>query len=63
MASAFDKKTNFAIATLAIVAAVAWFTMEKSNLRTVTLVLLGFFAFRIVMVSVRRAAEESSSRE
>ncbi len=37
------------VAVLAVLAAAAWYTMEPGKYRALTLVLLGFFAFRVVL--------------
>ncbi len=37
------------LAVLVILASLAWWTMEAGRFRSVTLVLLGFFAARIVL--------------
>jgi hypothetical protein len=57
MSAAFDKRTLIALAILALVAGVAWATMAGDKLRLVTVVLLAFFAFRIVLVALRRSSE------
>ena len=57
MSAAFDKRTLIALAILAAVAGAAWLTMAGDKLRLVTVVLLGFFAFRIVLMALRRSAE------
>jgi hypothetical protein len=63
LANAFDKRTVAAIAVLAVVAGLAWFTMSDDKVRLVTLVLLGFFAFRIVLTAMRRSAERGQEQE
>jgi len=40
-------------ALLALLATLSWFTMEPGRYRALTLVLLGFFAFRIALARVR----------
>ncbi len=57
LSGAFDRRSLIALAVLAALAAVAWFTMADDKLRLVTVVLLGFFAFRIVLIALRRSAE------
>ncbi len=42
-----------AIAGFAALAALAWWTMEPGKFRSLTWVLLGFFAFRVVLTHVR----------
>ncbi|MEO8726616.1 MAG: hypothetical protein ABI383_10890 [Acidobacteriaceae bacterium] len=63
LASAFDKRTVLAIAALAGVAVLAWFTMAADKVRLVTVVILGFFAFRIILGAMRRSVEENETRE
>ena len=41
------------LVVLAGLAWLAWFTMESGKARSLTLVLLGFFAFRIAIARVR----------
>ena len=38
---------------LAVLAALAWITMDAGKYRALTLVLLGFFAFRVVLARLR----------
>jgi hypothetical protein len=42
-------RMGIALAVLAALAALAWQTMEPGKFRSLTWVLLGFFAFRIVL--------------
>ena len=42
-----------ALAVLALVAAAAFFTMEPGRYRSLTWILLGFFAFRVVLGYLR----------
>jgi hypothetical protein len=42
-----------ALVILAVVALVSWQTMEPGKFRSLTWVLLGFFAFRVVIGFVR----------
>ncbi len=42
-----------ALAVLAALAASAWFTMDPGKYRALCLVLLGFFAFRVVLGRMR----------
>ena len=42
-----------ALIILAALAMSAWFTMEPGKYRALTLVLLGFFAFRVVLGRLR----------
>ena len=60
MAGAFDKRAVLAIAALVGVAVLAWFTMAADKVRLVTVVILGFFAFRIVLGAMRRSVEEGT---
>jgi len=41
------------LALLALLTTLSWFTMEPGRYRALTLVLLGFFAFRIALARVR----------
>ena len=41
------------LAVLALLASLAWFTMEPGRYRVLTFVLLGFFAFRIALARLR----------
>jgi hypothetical protein len=41
------------LGVLAILAVLAWFTMEPGKPRALTLVLLGFFTFRVVLGKVK----------
>ncbi len=42
-----------ALAVLSLLAALSWFTMEPGKYRALTLVLLGFFAFRVALARLR----------
>jgi hypothetical protein len=42
-----------ALVALGILAASAWFTIEPGKFRSVCLILLGFFAFRILLTRRR----------
>ena len=42
-----------ALAILAVLALSAWFTLEPGKYRSLTLILLGFFAFRVVLGRLR----------
>jgi hypothetical protein len=42
-----------ALAVLAVLAISAWLTMEPGKYRALTFVLLGFFAFRVVIGRLR----------
>jgi len=42
-----------AIAVLAVLGMLAWQTMEPGKFRSLTWVLLGFFAFRVVLTRLR----------
>jgi fatty acid desaturase len=57
MASAFDKRTVIALIALVGLATLAWFTMAADNIRLGVVVLLGFFAFRVLLRSLRDASE------
>jgi hypothetical protein len=57
MASAFDKRTVIALVALVGLAILAWFTMAADNIRLGVVVLLGFFAFRVLVRSLRDTAE------
>jgi hypothetical protein len=57
MASAFDKRTVIALVALVGLAILAWFTMAADKIRLGVVVLLGFFAFRVLVRSLRDAAE------
>jgi len=42
-----------ALAGFAVLALLAWWTLEPGKFRSLTLVLLGFFAFRVVLLHLR----------
>ena len=42
-----------ALLLLGVLAGAAWFTMEPGKPRYLTMVLLGFFTFRVVLTKVR----------
>ncbi len=42
-----------ALIILAVLALSAWFTLEPGKYRSLTLILLGFFAFRVVLGRLR----------
>jgi hypothetical protein len=42
-----------ALAVFTALAALAWWTMEPGKFRSLTWVLLGFFAFRVVLTHLR----------
>ena len=46
-------RTYIALAVLAILAILSWQTMEPGKYRSLTWVLLGFFAFRVVLGRLR----------
>ncbi len=41
------------LSVLALLGTLAWFTMEPGRYRSLTFVLLGFFAFRIALARMR----------
>jgi heme A synthase len=41
------------LAAIALLALAAWQTMEPSRIRSLTWILLGFFAFRVVLERLR----------
>ncbi len=41
------------LSVLALLGVLAWFTMEPGRYRSLTFVLLGFFAFRIALARLR----------
>jgi hypothetical protein len=57
MVSAFNKRAVVALSVLVGLAVLAWFTMAPDNIRLGVVVLLGFFAFRVLMRSLRDAAQ------
>ncbi|MHB1023607.1 MAG: hypothetical protein ACYC46_01350 [Acidobacteriaceae bacterium] len=48
------------LGVLAILAVLAWFTMEPGKPRALTLVLLGFFTFRVVLGKLRTRYDSKS---
>jgi hypothetical protein len=56
------KRKLIALAWLAVLAALAWTTMDPGRVRLVVVVLLGGFAFRIGLMT-RRAPDESEIEE
>ena len=53
MSPAGSGRMAVALAALALMALAAWWTMEPGRYRSLTWVLLGFFAFRVVMGRLR----------
>ncbi|HEX3986644.1 MAG TPA: hypothetical protein VHX13_08540 [Acidobacteriaceae bacterium] len=56
------KRKLLALASLAVLAALAWTTMDPGRVRLVVVVLLGGFAFRISLMT-RRVPDESEIEE
>jgi len=46
-------RMSIALAVFAVLAVLAWQTMEPGKFRSLTWVLLGFFAFRVVLGRLR----------
>ncbi len=42
-----------ALATMGVLASAAWFTMDAGRYRSLSLILLGFFAFRVLLGRMR----------
>ena len=53
MTPAGNGRLLISLAVLALLAALAWTTMEAGRYRVLTMVLLAFFAFRIVLGRLR----------
>ena len=53
MAPSGDGRLVVALVVLAVVAVLVWRTMEPGRLRELTWLLLGFFAFRVVLTRMR----------
>jgi hypothetical protein len=60
MRVAGGKRKLLALAFLAVLAALAWYTMDAGKIRVVVMILLGGFALRIALTagSTRNEAEE-----
>ncbi|MGA7525601.1 MAG: hypothetical protein WBW84_24355 [Acidobacteriaceae bacterium] len=56
------KRKLIALASLAVLAALAWTTMDPGRVRLVVVILLGAFAFRISLMT-RRAPDEEPIEE
>ena len=46
-------RVGIALAAFAVLALLAWWTLEPGKFRSLTWVLLGFFAFRVVLLHLR----------
>jgi hypothetical protein len=58
MAIAGGKRKLVALAGLAILAALAWYTMDAGKARILVMILLGGFAFRIALTGGRSRYDE-----
>jgi hypothetical protein len=56
------KRKLIALASLAVLAALAWTTLDPGRVRLVVVVLLGGFAFRIALMT-RRVPDEEEAEE
>ena len=56
------KRKLIALASLALLAALAWTTMDPGRVRLVVVILLGGFAFRISLMT-RKAPDEADGEE
>jgi uncharacterized membrane protein len=56
------KRKLIALASLAVLAALAWTTMDPGRVRLVVVILLGGFALRISLMT-RRASDEAEVEE
>ena len=62
-AIAGGKRKLIALAGLAILAALAWYTMDAGNMRILVMILLGGFAVRIALTNGRSRYDETESTE
>ncbi len=53
MTPAGNGRLLISLAVLAILAGLAWLTMDEGRYRALTLVLLAFFAFRVILGRLR----------
>jgi hypothetical protein len=63
MAIAGGKRKAIALAGLAILAALAWSTMDAGRLRILVMILLGGFALRIALMHRRSRYDETKPPE
>jgi len=58
------KRKLVALATLGLLAAIAWWTLDAGKIRTLVFILLGGFALRIALTASRsRYDEEEGTRQ
>jgi hypothetical protein len=63
MAVAGGRRKAIALAGLAILAALAWYTMDAGKLRILVMILLGGFAFRIALTADRSRYDKTEPPE
>jgi len=51
--TASGARMGIALVAFAVLALLAWWTLEPGKFRSLTWVLLGFFAFRVVLLHLR----------
>jgi hypothetical protein len=59
MRIAGSKRKLVALAFLAVLAALAWYTMDPGKIRLVVMILLGGFALRIALTAGTRSDDEA----
>jgi hypothetical protein len=63
MAVAGDRRKAIALAGLAVLAALAWYTMDAGKMRILVMVLLGGFAFRVALTRNRSRYDKAGPPE
>jgi len=56
-----SERFYIALAVLALLAAIAWFTMEPGKYRALTMVFIGFFAARVLIGRLKAKRSEDVS--
>ena len=60
MRIAGSKRKLLALAFLAILAALAWYTMDAGKIRLVVMILLGGFALRVALTAATKGDDEAA---
>jgi hypothetical protein len=60
MRIADSKRKLVALAFLAVLAALAWYTMDAGKIRLVVMILLGGFALRVALTAASRSDDEAA---
>ncbi len=63
MRIAGSKRKLVALAFLAVLAALSWYTMEAGRIRLLVIVLLGGFALRIALTAASRSSDDEAAKD